>query len=85
MLFVNSYICFNHFGPAISGYMAPEYAMEGLYSVKSDVFSFGVLLLEIITGRRNFLGFHRTNCGPTLIGYVSSLLGILIQNIRELN
>ncbi|XP_008224860.1 PREDICTED: cysteine-rich receptor-like protein kinase 10 [Prunus mume] len=51
------------------GYMAPEYAMEGLYSVKSDVFSFGVLLLEIITGRRNFLGFHRTNSAPTLIGY----------------
>ncbi|KAK9936134.1 hypothetical protein M0R45_012995 [Rubus argutus] len=35
------------------GYMAPEYAMEGLYSVKSDVFSFGVLLLEIISGRKN--------------------------------
>ncbi|KAK7314057.1 hypothetical protein VNO77_39265 [Canavalia gladiata] len=33
----------------ISGYMAPEYAMEGLFSVKSDVFSFGVLVLEIIS------------------------------------
>nr|XP_028959109.1 cysteine-rich receptor-like protein kinase 10 isoform X2 [Malus domestica] len=55
------------------GYMVPEYAMEGLYSVKSDVFSFGVLLLEIITGRRNFLGFHRTNCKPTLIGYAWQL------------
>ncbi|XP_068322772.1 cysteine-rich receptor-like protein kinase 10 [Pyrus communis] len=50
------------------GYMAPEYAMEGLYSIKSDVFSFGVLLLEIITGRKNFLGFHLTNGAPTLIG-----------------
>ncbi|XP_024932907.3 G-type lectin S-receptor-like serine/threonine-protein kinase RKS1 isoform X2 [Ziziphus jujuba] len=27
------------------GYMSPEYAMQGLYSTKSDVFSFGVLLL----------------------------------------
>ncbi|XP_017433094.1 cysteine-rich receptor-like protein kinase 10 isoform X2 [Vigna angularis] len=35
------------------GYMAPEYAMEGLFSVKSDVFSFGVLVLEIICGRKN--------------------------------
>ncbi|XP_042985332.1 receptor-like serine/threonine-protein kinase SD1-6 isoform X1 [Carya illinoinensis] len=35
------------------GYMSPEYAMKGLYSVKSDVFSFGVLLLEIVSGKRN--------------------------------
>ncbi|CAO2823749.1 unnamed protein product [Amaranthus hypochondriacus] len=35
------------------GYMSPEYAMEGVFSEKSDVFSFGVLLLEIISGRRN--------------------------------
>ncbi|PON46524.1 S-receptor-like serine/threonine-protein kinase [Trema orientale] len=35
------------------GYMSPEYAMEGLYSTKSDVFSFGVLTLEIITGKKN--------------------------------
>jgi len=33
--------------------MAPEYAIEGLFSVKSDVFSFGVLLLEIVSGKRN--------------------------------
>ncbi|KAM3285346.1 hypothetical protein P3S67_024145 [Capsicum chacoense] len=35
------------------GYMAPEYAMNGKFSVKSDVFSFGVLVLEILTGQRN--------------------------------
>ncbi|XP_058744441.1 G-type lectin S-receptor-like serine/threonine-protein kinase At4g27290 isoform X1 [Vicia villosa] len=35
------------------GYMAPEYATDGLFSIKSDVFSFGVLLLELISGKKN--------------------------------
>ncbi|KAH6793866.1 hypothetical protein C2S52_004343 [Perilla frutescens var. hirtella] len=35
------------------GYMAPEYAMHGQFSIKSDVFSFGVLMLEIVSGQRN--------------------------------
>ncbi|KAG4907718.1 hypothetical protein GYH30_055815 [Glycine max] len=34
------------------GYMSPEYAMHGQFSVKSDVFSFGVMVLEIINGKR---------------------------------
>ncbi|KAL7612439.1 receptor-like cytosolic serine/threonine-protein kinase RBK1 [Lactuca sativa] len=34
------------------GYMAPEYFMHGIVHEKIDVFSFGVLLLELITGRR---------------------------------
>ncbi|KAJ0434706.1 putative protein kinase RLK-Pelle-DLSV family [Helianthus annuus] len=34
------------------GYMAPEYAMHGQFSVKSDVFSYGVLLLEMVTGQK---------------------------------
>jgi serine/threonine protein kinase len=33
--------------------MAPEYALRGNYSVKSDVFSFGVMVLEIVTGKKN--------------------------------
>lgn len=36
-----------------SGYMAPEYALQNRFSVKSDVFSFGVLVLEIVTGKKN--------------------------------
>ncbi|KAL2349524.1 hypothetical protein Fmac_003524 [Flemingia macrophylla] len=51
-----------------SGYMAPEYAMQGLFSVKSDVFSFGVILLEIISGKRNS-GFYLTELAPTLLAY----------------
>ncbi|XP_014491835.2 cysteine-rich receptor-like protein kinase 10 isoform X2 [Vigna radiata var. radiata] len=49
------------------GYMAPEYAMEGLFSVKSDVFSFGVLVLEIISGRKNG-GFYLSD-GENLLVY----------------
>jgi hypothetical protein len=51
--------------------MAPEYAMEGIYSIKSDVFGFGVLLLEIITGKRN-AGFCYSKTTPSLLAYVSS-------------
>ncbi|XP_058197197.1 G-type lectin S-receptor-like serine/threonine-protein kinase RKS1 isoform X5 [Rhododendron vialii] len=53
------------------GYMSPEYAMEGLFSVKSDVFSFGVLLLEIITGRKN--SSYIQDNSVNLIGHVWSL------------
>ncbi|KAB1201234.1 Cysteine-rich receptor-like protein kinase 15 [Morella rubra] len=35
------------------GYMPPEYVIHGNFSVKFDVFSFGVLVLEIVTGRKN--------------------------------
>ncbi|KAH8503749.1 hypothetical protein H0E87_014855 [Populus deltoides] len=34
------------------GYLAPEYFMHGIVDEKTDVFAYGVLLLEIITGRR---------------------------------
>ncbi|XP_071907481.1 G-type lectin S-receptor-like serine/threonine-protein kinase At4g27290 isoform X3 [Coffea arabica] len=40
------------------GYMSPEYAFSGKYSVKSDVFSLGVLLLELVSGRRNRILDH---------------------------
>ncbi|KAL9453433.1 hypothetical protein AB3S75_009106 [Citrus x aurantiifolia] len=36
-----------------NGYMAPEYVMHGHLSVKADVFSFGVVILELISGQRN--------------------------------
>lgn len=39
------------------GYMPPEYALHGTFSIKSDVFSFGVIVLEILSGRKN-RNFH---------------------------
>ncbi|XP_034898565.1 cysteine-rich receptor-like protein kinase 15 isoform X1 [Populus alba] len=54
------------------GYMAPEYAMAGLFSVKSDVFSFGVLLLEIISGKKN-VGFHLSEEGESLLTFAWKL------------
>jgi serine/threonine protein kinase len=33
-------------------YLAPEYYMHGIVDEKTDVFSYGVLLLELVTGRR---------------------------------
>nr|ADQ37349.1 unknown [Arabidopsis lyrata]BAB40987.1 SRKb [Arabidopsis lyrata] len=50
------------------GYMSPEYAMDGIFSVKSDVFSFGVLVLEIVSGKKN-RGFYNSNQDNNLLGY----------------
>jgi len=50
--------------------MSPEYAMQGLFSEKSDVFSFGVLLVEIVIGRRNS-SFYDDEHNLSLLGYVS--------------
>ena len=33
--------------------MAPEYASQGQLTEKADVFSFGVVVLEVVSGRRN--------------------------------
>ncbi|WCJ42976.1 G-type lectin S-receptor-like serine/threonine-protein kinase At1g11330 [Euphorbia peplus] len=48
------------------GYMSPEYAMEGRFSEKSDVFSLGVMLLEIVSGRRNTRFFENDEASSLL-------------------
>lgn len=62
------------------GYMAPEYAVLGQLSVKLDVYSFGVLILEIVTGRKNTDMFE-SNSGETivLLSYVSCSPTIILR------
>ncbi|XP_057962439.1 cysteine-rich receptor-like protein kinase 44 [Malania oleifera] len=57
------------------GYMAPEYAMHGHFSVKTDVFSFGVLILEIVSGQKN----HCFRSGES----IEDLLTYAWKNWRE--
>jgi serine/threonine protein kinase len=62
--------------------MSPEYLMEGRFSEKSDVFSFGVLLLEIVSGRRN-AQFYSNEHALSLIGFVclsTTLPEIYLEN-----
>ncbi|XP_060669842.1 G-type lectin S-receptor-like serine/threonine-protein kinase At1g11330 [Ziziphus jujuba] len=54
------------------GYMSPEYAVHGLFSKKSNVFSFGVTVLEIVSGKKNAT-FHEPNCSMNLLGYAWEL------------
>jgi serine/threonine protein kinase len=54
-----------------SGYMAPEYAMNGYLSAKTDVFSFGILVLEIVSGRKN-IDQHVDEEKIDLLNYVST-------------
>lgn len=54
------------------GYMSPEYVIDGHFSLKSDVFSFGVLLLEIISGKKN-KGFVHPEHQHNLLGHAWKL------------
>ncbi|KAG8066385.1 hypothetical protein GUJ93_ZPchr0004g39644 [Zizania palustris] len=53
------------------GYMSPEYAMDGTFSVKSDTYSFGVILLEIISGLK--ISSPRLTNFTNLLAYAWSL------------
>ncbi|XP_022859606.1 cysteine-rich receptor-like protein kinase 10 isoform X1 [Olea europaea var. sylvestris] len=54
------------------GYMAPEYALHGQFSVESDIFSFGVLILEIISGKKSN-SFYKSHGTRDLISYAWKL------------
>ena len=61
-----------------SGYMAPEYAMRGHFSIKSDVFSFGVLVLEIISGQK-LSSFASGENVEGLLSHVSVIIFVFIS------
>ncbi|OAY24644.1 G-type lectin S-receptor-like serine/threonine-protein kinase At4g27290 isoform X3 [Manihot esculenta] len=54
------------------GYMPPEYAIDGHFSLKSDVFSFGVIVLEIVSGKKN-RGFFHPDHKLNLLGHAWKL------------
>ncbi|CAI0457485.1 unnamed protein product [Linum tenue] len=62
------------------GYMSPEYAMDGTFSTKSDVFSFEVMVLEIVSGRKNY-GLIQLDPPINLVGYAWKLWkeGVALQ------
>ncbi|XP_076961051.1 G-type lectin S-receptor-like serine/threonine-protein kinase SD1-1 [Bidens hawaiensis] len=52
-----------------NGYISPDYAVHGCFSTKSDVYSFDVLLLEIVSGKKN-REFSHENHGDNLLVHV---------------
>jgi serine/threonine protein kinase len=62
--------------------MSPEYAMKGSFSVKSDTYSFGVLLLEIVSGLK-ISSPHLTMDSPNLIAYVSTEEFLTIEHLKK--
>ncbi|XP_057454684.1 probable serine/threonine-protein kinase At1g01540 [Lotus japonicus] len=56
------------------GYVAPEYACTGMLTEKSDIYSFGVLILEIITGRSP-VDYSRPQGEVNLIEWLKTMVG----------
>lgn len=59
------------------GYCAPDYAMTGQLTFKSDIYSFGVFLLEIITGKKAIIELEGGR-EQNLVAWVRSLLYLSI-------
>lgn len=53
--------------------MSPEYLYDGVFSDKSDVFSFGVLLLDLLSGKRSYK-FMNSDGDASLLAWVITIL-----------
>lgn len=67
------------------GYVAPDYVMHGQLTEKVDVYSFGVLVLEIISGRKNHSQFYTSQSLLALVWnhYISHTLSEIIDDNIE--
>uniref|UniRef100_A0ACD5TZ26 Uncharacterized protein n=1 Tax=Avena sativa TaxID=4498 RepID=A0ACD5TZ26_AVESA len=64
------------------GYMAPEYSNKGVFSGKTDVFSFGSLLLEMLSGKRNCTSYSiRNKTYSSLHAYAWDM--VFVENALE--
>ncbi|XP_039128050.1 cysteine-rich receptor-like protein kinase 3 [Dioscorea cayenensis subsp. rotundata] len=70
------------------GYMAPEYIVHGQLSEKADTYSYGILVLEIITGRKNQNSVATSTDGHSLISLIwkhyteKTLIELLDPNLQ---
>uniref|UniRef100_A0A452XVP8 Protein kinase domain-containing protein n=1 Tax=Aegilops tauschii subsp. strangulata TaxID=200361 RepID=A0A452XVP8_AEGTS len=71
------------------GYMAPEYIVHGQLTEKADIYSYGVLVLEIVTGRKNHNSVASSAEGLSLMSQLwkhynaGTLMEILDPNLRD--
>ena len=70
----NTHVCVN-----ASGYLAPEYAMRGILTEKTDVYAFGIVALELVSGRKNS-DVNLGNEKKYLLEWVSPCLLVKIFN-----
>ncbi|KAL3624430.1 hypothetical protein CASFOL_031098 [Castilleja foliolosa] len=68
----NSYVTTRVMGTF--GYVAPEYACTGMLNEKSDIYSFGILIMEIITGRSP-VDYSRPKGEVNLVDWLKMMVG----------